>query len=239
MKDERLFRLFQLHRIDEKLLAIKSQAEHLDQGRKESAGIKKLQTDYATELEQYKTLKTKISEKKTASAVATEKIAKFSAQLYDSNSSSKELANLQKEIDMLEELGLQIETNIEELEAEFKPLHAKVTKINAKITELRTTIDEKKAAAVTKHEELKTAFKTVGAQRAAAEAAVELALLKSYNAARAKTGSTGLALVTASNRCAGCGIDVPEKVRDLIYTGRTQPCESCGRILFIHAEALE
>lgn len=240
MTDERLYHLFKLHEIDEKLLGIKARAENLDVGKRELAGIKKVQADYAEDLTHYEDLKKQIAAEHFKAEQASEKIKKFNAQLYNGSIvSSKEVENLQKEIQMLEDLGMQAELKAEELEKENGSLSKKVSKINAKLEELEVSIQQKRLKAEEDHVQLKTAFKEVGGQRAEREAAVEPDLLKVYDAARKKTGNTGMALVTSESRCGACGVPVPERTRDAIRLGKTQQCESCRRVLFIREESLE
>lgn len=238
MTDERLYRVFKLHEIDEALLAIKSKAENLDLGKRELAAVKKIQTDYAEDLSHHDDLKKQLAAEKLKAEQAAEKIKKFSQQLYDGSVvSAKEVENLQKEVAMLEELGLQAESRAEQLETELKASAKKTEKIHAKIAELEQAAADKRAKAQTEHAELKIKFSEVGGLRAAREADVEPELLKFYNAARKRTGTTGLALVTPDNRCSGCGVPVPERTRDAIRIGKTQQCESCRRILFFREEA--
>lgn len=238
MTDERLYRLFKLHEIDEALLTIKNKAEHLDLGKREAAAIKKIQADYAQDLTRYDEVKKALAAEKSKAEQASEKIKKFSKQLYDGSVfSSKEVENLQKEIAMLEEIGFQAETRVEEFEAAQKPLGAKVAKIHAKIAELEKSIADKRKQAEGDHSALKERFKEIGAKRAEREAEVEPDLLKVYEAARKRNGTTGLALVSADGQCSGCGVPVPQRTKDAIRLGKTQQCESCRRVLFFREEA--
>lgn len=238
MTDERLYHLFKLHEVDEKLLGIKARAENLDVGKRELAGIKKVQSDYADDLKKYDDLKKELAAEHLKAEQASEKIKKFSGQLYDGSVvSSKEIENLQKEIQMLEEIGLQAEMRVEELEKINESLSKKVGKINDKLAELELAVKEKRSKAQEDHAALKIAFAEIGGQRAQREAAVEPDLLKIYDAARKRTGTTGVALVSPENRCAACGVPVPERTRDAIRLGKTQQCESCRRVLFFREES--
>ena len=240
MTDERLYHLFKLHEVDEKLLSIKGRAENLDLGKKELAGIKKIRADYASDLELFELKKKEIEQERLKVDIATQKIKKFNEDLYSGNAlNSKEVENLQKEIQMLEQLGLTSEQKIEDLQIELEPLSKRVNKINAKIRELEETAKQKRIQAELEHEQLKAAFKDVGATRHDRESAVEPELIKVYDAARKRTGNTGVALVTPENRCSGCGVPVPERTRDAVRIGKTQQCESCRRVLFIREEAIE
>ncbi|MBX3113523.1 MAG: hypothetical protein KF836_03065 [Fimbriimonadaceae bacterium] len=240
MKDERLYRLYKLHKIDARLIDIKSKAEHLDLGKKEATFAKKLQEENADALARHKDLKSEIEELKVKNEQTEAKIAKFNKDLYDGTIvSAKEVENLQKEISMLEDLAINNALRIEELENELAPLSQTVKTVMAHVEELKKRIVKKRADAEVLHKELQAAFKETGAKRGPLEAEVEPELITVYNQVRKKTGSTGMALVTEAQRCAACGIDIPEKVRDAIQSGRTQQCESCRRILFIHKEAEE
>lgn len=240
MKDEQLYRLFKLHEIDEKLLGIKARAENLDQGKRETAAIKKIHTDYAAEINRSNEIKNLIAEERVKAEQASEKIKKFSGQLYDGSTvASKELENLQLEVQMLEDLGMQAEFRIEELEKEYEPLSKKMEKINAKLAELQNTIESKRVQAIEDHKALKVAFKTVGDQRAERESEVALDVRKVYDSARKRTGTTGLALVTLEGRCSACGLPVAERTQEAIRLGKVQQCESCRRVLFFREETPE
>lgn len=240
MKDEQLYRLFKLHEIDEKLLMIKAKAENLDLGKRELAAIKKIQNDYAADISRANEVKKAIAVERIKADQASEKIKKFSAQLYDGSTvSSKEIDNLQKEVQMLEDLGMQAEFRIEELESENGPLSKKLEKVNAKLAELQATIESKRTQAEHDHKGLKIAFKEIGDQRAEKESMVDLDVRKAYDSARKRTGTTGLALVTLEGRCSACGLPVAERTQENIRLGRVQQCESCRRVLFFREESPE
>jgi predicted nucleic acid-binding Zn-ribbon protein len=240
MKDEQLYRLFKLHEIDEKLLRIKAKAENLDQGKRESAAIKKIQTDYAAEISRSNEIKKLISSERIKADQASEKIKKFSEQLYDGSTvSSKEIDNLQKEVQMLEDLAMTAELQIEALEKENEPLRKKMEKINLKLNELQGTIDSKRLQAVEDHKALKVAFKETGDLREERESQIDLDVRKVYDSARKRTGTTGLALVTLEGRCSSCGLPVAERTQEAIRLGKVQQCESCRRVLFFREEAPE
>jgi predicted nucleic acid-binding Zn-ribbon protein len=240
MKDERLYRLYKLHKVDARLIDIKNKAEHLDLGKKEAAIAKKLQEDNSEALARHKDLKSQIEELRVKNEQTEAKIAKFNKELYDGTIvSAKEVENLQKEISMLEDLAMTNALRSEELENELTPLSESVKTVMAQVEELKKRIVKKRADAEVLHKELQAAFKETGAKRAPLEAEVEPELITLYNQIRKKTGGTAMAMVTDAQRCDSCGIDIPEKVRDAIQTGRTQQCESCRRILFIHKEAAE
>ncbi|MFM9871877.1 MAG: zinc ribbon domain-containing protein [Fimbriimonadaceae bacterium] len=240
MKDEQLYRLFKLHEIDEKLLQIKSKAENLDVGKRELAAIKKINTDYADDISRANEVKKLIAIERVKADQASEKIKKFSGQLYDGSVvSSKEVDNLRKEVEMLEDLGMQAELRIEELEFESGPLSQKIKKINAKLEELHTAIDSKRIQAELDHKALKIAFKEVGEARAERENQVDSDVRKTYDSARKRTGTTGLSLVTLEGRCSACGLPVAERTQESIRLGKVQQCESCRRVLFFREESPE
>ncbi len=236
MSDERLFRLYKLHQVDEKLLAIKARAEHLDVGKRELALAKKLATDNADLLSQAKATKQKLAELTLKEDQANEKLEKFQKQLYDGSiTSSREIAHLQEEIEMLEMLVITTDDDRKALAASSKESSAAAAEIEEKISKLKEQAVKKRSHAEKEHAELQELFKQTGATRASKESEVEKELITAYNNARKRTGNTGLALITPKQDCGSCGIDIPEKVREAVRDGKTTPCLSCGRILFIHA----
>lgn len=236
MSDERLFRLYKLHQVDEKLLAIKARAEHLDVGKRELAVAKKLATDNADLLAEAKATKQKLAELTLKEDQANEKLEKFQKQLYDGSiTSSREIAHLQDEIEMLEMLVVTTDDERKALLTSSKESAAAAAEIEEKIAKLKEQAVKKRAHAEKEHAELQELFKQTGATRASKESEVEKELITAYNNARKRTGNTGLALITTKQDCGSCGIDIPEKVREAVRDGKTTPCLSCGRILFIHA----
>jgi predicted nucleic acid-binding Zn-ribbon protein len=236
MSDERLFRLYKLHQVDEKLLAIKARAEHLDVGKRELALAKKLATDNADLLAEAKATKQKLAELTLKEDQANEKLEKFQKQLYDGSiTSSREIAHLQDEIEMLEMLVVTTDDERKALAASSKESSAAAAEIEEKISKLKEQAVKKRSHAEKEHAELQELFKQTGATRASKESEVEKELITAYNNARKRTGNTGLALITAKQDCGSCGIDIPEKVREVVRDGKTTPCQSCGRVLFIHA----
>lgn len=237
MKDERLYRLYRLHKIDSRLIDIKNQAEHLDIGKRELALAKKLRTESLTDLERHEEVRNRVHQLRTALNQAESKREKFNRDLFSGSVSAKEAENLQREIEMLGDLSVETAIELEEAEAQLAPLTVLVGEVADQIEALTKQASKKRTAAEARHKELQAAFKEVGEKRAAVEAEVEPTLLNAYKSARKRTGNTGMALITEGNQCSECGILIAPKIKESVQLGRTVPCESCGRILFVQAEA--
>lgn len=234
MADERLYKLYKLHKIDAALLQLKSRADHLDAGQGEAAIYKKLDAESKGIREEAGNLRKSAAEIEVREQQAESKLEKFQKQLYDGSLvNPREIENVQKEIEMLETLVVNLDDERKGVLARLEAVASEAGAAEAQMAKAKAAYAEKRDAAKVEHEALVARFREVGLTRAAAEKAVEPALLAVYASSRKKTGGTGVALVTADHRCAECGIDVPEKIREAVQSGKAMGCESCRRILFI------
>ncbi|MBX3112527.1 MAG: hypothetical protein KF857_11000 [Fimbriimonadaceae bacterium] len=234
MRDEGLYLLYKLHLIDAALYDLKQHAAALDVGKEESAKIKALETLIKPVKDELAQVQRETEETETAQKADEEKLARYEKQLYDGSiTNSREVENVQKEIEMLTGLVITLDDKATALRGQAKPLRDKVKQAEAKVAELRQAGLAKQEAAKAEHARLEAEYKQAAAKRPDAAKAVDPGLLRTYEAVRAKTGNTAMATVTPQDRCQHCGMHVPEKALDAIRSGRPAQCEQCRRILFI------
>lgn len=234
MSDEGLYQLYKLHKIDAALLDIKSKAENLDTGKREAALAKQVEAESESVRQAFATAAAKFTELKTKEELALAKLDKFQKQLYSGSlTNPREVENVQKEIDMLENLVVGLDDELKATQAERDHHSAGAKAAEEKIAAAHTAQAAKRKSAEETHHQLQASFREIGAKRADAEKKVAPNLLQLYAAARKKTGSTGMALITADQRCSACGIDIPERTQEMVRDGKPTQCESCRRLLFI------
>lgn len=234
MQDAGLYALYKLHLIDAALHEIKSHAGSLDVGMEEATRYKEIEANSAPERTRVQQIKRDIADAELEQKTLADKVAKYEKQLFDGSlTNSREVENVQKEIAMLKALSEELDGKLLDLYDRAPGLEKQTATVEAELQALAKTIRAKQEAAKAEHERLQAAYQSKGSERAAALAKVEPAMKATYEAIRAKTGSTAMALVTKDDRCAHCGMHVPEKASDAIRTGRVTQCEQCRRILFI------
>ena len=233
MSDEALFRLYQLHQVDEQLVDLKRKAGALDVGQKEIDALK--QRDAASR--EVREEAHKLHEEWKAAVAHREELtakkAKFEKQLYDGSiSNAREIENLQKEVAMLGQLLEKHALGEADLKRRYDAAAPAAQEEDQALRAFKKAALAKQEAAKTEHAALNEAYKKVAAGRAERVAKVSPELLKIYDATRTKTHGTGMALVDDRRNCLACGNPVPERNAALVRLGKVVHCESCRRILF-------
>ncbi|MCB0825347.1 MAG: hypothetical protein KDC26_04095 [Armatimonadetes bacterium] len=241
MPDERLFRLYKLHNVDESLYDIKKRAQNLDTGQEELALMKQIEKEGKSALDKYESLHRQITESENKLAETKNKVTKYESQLYDGSiSSSREVENMQQEIKMLKELAEKTETRLSGLNEEFGPAKEEAQKVARSLKKLKKVIIGKRDEAKAEAEELKVKYREIASTREERLNNVEPELIRAYDAARKQTGSTGMATVESEeHKCSACGNNVADRMLQQIREGKTILCEDCRRILFIVMPGVE
>ncbi len=234
MSDAGLYPLYKLHLLDSALYDLKMQAANLDVGKAESAKIKALEADESGEYSAAKATLADLKDKELEQKTLDEKRAKFEKQLFDGSvTSAKEIEHIQHEIEMLKGLSSNLDDKLLALMDEAPAAKAKVDEVEKEIAITRQTLATKQAEAKELHGEMQARFTAKGAERNALAKTIDESMLRQYEQIRKATGSTAMATVTNLDRCSHCGMQVPEKAKDSIRSGRITTCETCKRILFI------
>ncbi len=233
MQDSGLYRLYRLSQVDAELHRLKRQAAGLDVGQEDAQEYKRIAAESKEIRGKYKALRTEQKDTELKIQSLNEKKDQFEKQLFGGSvNNSKEAGNIQKEIAMLKGLVSQAETRLLELMDEIPPIEAEASIEQKKLDDIKAGIDAKQEQAKVRHGELKKLYKETAAQRAGLEQAVPENILTEYDALRKRIGDPAVATVTDAQRCAGCGVPVPEKVMERLRNDQLTKCESCRRILF-------
>lgn len=233
MSDEALFRLYQLHQVDEQLVDLKRKASGLDVGQKEIESLKQRDAESKAIREEAQRLHTEWKAAVAQREELSAKKAKFEKQLYDGSiSNAREIENLQKEVAMLGQLLEKNALGEADLKRRYDAVAPQAQVEEQALRTLKKAALAKQEAAKTDHAALNEAYKKVAAGRAARAAKVTPDLMKVYDATRVKTHGTGMALVDDKRNCLACGNPVPERNAALVRLGKVVHCESCRRILF-------
>lgn len=234
MSDAGLYPLYKLHLLDSALHDLKMQAANLDVGKAEAAQIKSLEADESGEFAAAKAVLADLKDKELEQKTLEEKVAKFEKQLFDGSvTSAKEIEHIQHEIEMLKGLSSSLDDKLLALMEEAPAAKAKVDGVEKELAIARQALATKQSEAKESHAEMQARYTAKGAERNALAKTIDESMLRQYEQIRKSTGSTAMATVTNLDRCSHCGMQVPEKAKDSIRSGRITTCESCKRILFI------
>lgn len=234
MSDEGIYRLYKLHQVDAKLHQLKSRGGALDVGAKEAALYKKIAADSKPLREKANQLTTKLHELENRRAESKIKADNFETKLYSGSIvNPREVADLQAEVKMLRELDGKLEKEIAEIKPAASAAEAEAALSKKQLAKLKKTVEEKQTAAKAEHAKLHEEYLKLKSEREGVAKQVDAASMREYEAARKKTGNTGLALITEGQRCEACGIDIPEKTLQMVTAGKLVHCESCRRVLFV------
>ena len=235
MSDEGLYRLYKLHQVDAQLHTLKSRAGALDTGNAEAAQYKRIQIETKMVRQKAKQLSDQLTALKDRRADNAAKADKYETQLFDGSIvNPREIEDLLKEASSLRALDPKLEKEIAVLKPDVDEAVENASSANAQLKKLRETVLTKQEKAKALHGALQEEYMKVKATRAEIAKDVDPLIMREYDAARKKTGNTGLALITEDSRCSSCGIDIPEKTRQLVRIGKVMHCESCRRVLFIY-----
>jgi predicted nucleic acid-binding Zn-ribbon protein len=161
------------------------------------------------------------------------KKANENKKLYSSSvTASRELENLQREVEMLErQKGEAEETVLLAMEEATTSLAAAQT-AEADLVALAESYKGIRAAYKTQHTALSTEIATHGEQRTRAAKAVPAPLLARYDAIRARRSGIGAAPLQSDGTCGACHTKLNSNLIDDVRAGQApQVCEYCGRIL--------
>jgi len=226
--------LYELQRIDLELTKAQKTKASLDDGsakrqqveaaRREAEQGNKLFHDASAEMQDKElNLKTVETKRKT-----------FRDKLYGGTvTSPKELESMEKEIEMLGRQKDKLEERIIELldvvEERTSALASAEAGLKQQEDELASHLEKLRQDG----ERLAVRIKELSAEREKALPAVEPALLKRYEAMRARAGGVVVSRVEADS-CSACHTQVMSGLmRELKADKALQTCENCGRILYV------
>ncbi len=231
MPESTLTLLYALHRVDERLLDLQSQANNLDTGQKELAQAKTEQKALEALTAQRDQAKAKLHELEETARQRRAHAEKQEKELYDGKVDARQISAVQIDIEHSRELADKATSEAEPLRAEVAELTTQVEAATTALDEIKKAILRKRKKAQAVHVEIEAAFKEAQGHRAPRASVIPADVLAKYNAIRKRTGGTAMAVLTPNQTCGTCGMSVAERLRDAIHRDQITTCESCQRIL--------
>lgn len=233
-----LRKLWKLHLIDKAILETKKRAENLDVGQAERREYATFAKDYEETSAKAKELSSEQIDLELQQKAIEEKLKKIEKEEFSGKSSSRELANLEKEKEMLKRQRSTHDDRLLELMDDLPPLQAKFDAYETRVNGLKKKISAKRAVAAKDKATLEAHLKDLLGRRPEAAKLVSPALLARYDSIRTRHGGIGMAEVIGAYTCEACGTNIAPKIVDSIEADRLETCESCHLILFHDAGAL-
>jgi predicted nucleic acid-binding Zn-ribbon protein len=224
--------LLTVQEVDSRLDRLKADLAAIDNGSRVAAAYNSLKTEFdalkATALkaqanQQDAELRLKSIEEKSTQVTKT---------LYGGGvSASRELENLQRELDMLARQKADAEVKVlEAMDAAADALNTAHT-TEARLLSLAEKYKRLRAAYKEKQAEVAKEMSAIEAERVEAVKPIPPALLSRYDTTRAKRGGIGVAPLN-DNICGGCQTKLNTNlVHDVREGKKEQLCEYCGRLL--------
>ncbi len=227
-----LRKLWNLHLIDEALHGIRSRAGALDPGRKIIKEIDALQAACDEIAKTSTELHSEQTDLELKQASISEKMKKIEKSLYGGMIiSPREVEAYQKEIEMLRKQRSEMDDRLLELIEIVGPAQAETDKAKKLVDAKKAELQQYQKQIVVEKSRLEGAYKEASAQRAFATAEVPPVLLNRYEPIVKKHG-TGMARITKGRSCEACGLQLGEKIIEMVKDERPVPCEACHRILY-------
>lgn len=157
----------------------------------------------------------------------------YQQKLYQGSiTNARELANMEKEIDMMGRQRSDLDGRVLELMEETEEAREAQTLAEAKAAEAEEHHKQTVAAYQARYKTLDQELVGLNAERQAGAALVEdQAAFKRYETLRAKPGGVGIAKIEAGN-CGGCHMTLSSTViKTVKENAAIQTCENCGRML--------
>jgi predicted nucleic acid-binding Zn-ribbon protein len=232
--DERLNALYELQKIDLELAKLQKMRGALDDGsaKKEEVAASRRSADEAEKL--LRDAASEMQDKDLNLKSVEAKRKTFKERLYAGKvTNPKELSSMEKEI---EQLGRQKDT-LEERILELMDVIEELKKESAAARAVLESKEKEHEAIVQKYNqdltELTAKTKALIAEREKAAAAADPALLKRYETMRTRLGILVISKVE-DGYCSACRTSIPgADLRDLKTGKEIITCENCGRILYL------
>lgn len=225
--------LYELQKVDLRLAAARTALAALDAG----AALRQQLTDYEKRLaaltDVLKKSETELKDSELNLKSVETKKQSFEQKLYTGQvMNPKELASMEKEIEILGKSRGKLDDRILELYEIVETQQADVKKAETIVAQLKERLSQQTAQYEAKSRELNSQIEQLTAERQKSLGAVtDRQILQRYEAVRARYKDSGLAEVQ-DGKCGGCHVGLTSfSIRKLREDAEYQTCESCGRIL--------
>ncbi len=232
---DQLHALFALQQIDTQIQRAKKAQAALDDG---AQAAQQAQAARGTEQSQQDTshrLSAELKDAELKSSSIETKRKSYQQKLYQGTvTNSRELANIEREIEALGRQRSDLDSRILELMEQVEQAQADLTVAQEQAHRAAAHRADTVAKFQSRHEALGLEVAEAVLLRTHAAAAVEdKTLLKRYDDIRTRSSGVGIARIEGSD-CGGCHMTLPAGVIKDVREGRqAQTCENCGRLLTV------
>jgi predicted nucleic acid-binding Zn-ribbon protein len=231
MASAELMRLWKLHEIDSELLDIRRKAANFNPGKDIQARIAELEALDSTVGAKYRNLHSEQIDLDLSVKTLQDKLKKVDKEMYGGTvTSSKEVANLEKEIFSTKKQISDIEERLLVIMDEIGPAKVEADKITAELETRKKQYAAARKEAVALKTQLETRYAELNKARPDAARIIPATMMSKYENIRAKHG-TAMAALKGQN-CGGCGTVQSERIILSARDDKTVVCESCHRILY-------
>lgn len=230
---ETLKALYALQIVDSQIQRSKKAQAALDNGTAATAAAESAHAQAQGRRSDWQKLAGDLKDSELKSAAVETKRKNYQQKLYQGTvTNPKELANIEKEIEALGRQQSDLDGRILELMDGTEQAQAALTVAEEQARQADGHRGAVVSAFRSRHEALDLELTDLARQRLETEAAVEdKALLKRYEAIRAKPGGIGIARIEG-NACGGCHMTLSATSIKAVKEGaQVQTCENCGRLL--------
>ncbi len=224
----------QLYQVQEFDLEIESYEQTLDLTVKqlgENQAVVSAQQNLASEQKQLDELRHR---QRAAEGEVDDLVSKLKAaegQLYGGKvNNPKELASLQREVDLLKARRDKIENGALEIMDRVELIEARVAEAGSELKKLETEWGKRQQQLSAEVEVLKSKIAEISRKRQTAAAEIDAQTLEIYDKLR-KQKSQAVAKVE-QGICRGCRISLPFSDLQQVRSRKLVQCSSCGRILY-------
>lgn len=206
----------------------------MDVGQRQQAEIDKLSPAHNEAHQKLKETQQRITDLELAQKGDDQKRAKIGKELFGGKViNPREVANLEKEIEIIKRKQDVEADSLLELYDELPPLRKAFDELAAKMNKLVAERDEKRKAAVAEKAKIESTFKELSSRRPEATKGISAGLLARYDNIRQHHGGVGMVeIIKKTGNCGGCGTHLPERTVSLLKDDKIALCESCHRLLY-------
>jgi uncharacterized protein len=230
---EQLARLYQLQLIDSDLAQHKAWIADLDDGTRVGQKLAATQAELAHNQKRLRDLETASRSKELELKSADEERQTKSKRAYGGSvADPKELGALERKIDELKRKSDRLEDDLLGLMEQIETLREEVAKQERLVASGTKVYEQTRADYEAARTKLEGKMKTLLAKRQELVPQIDAALLKEYEALRAKLEGVAVSGVDG-NMCKTCKTALPQSTLTQLKMGKTVVrCQNCRRILY-------
>ena len=229
--------LYELQRIDSRIISLERESRDLDPGKRELARLSEIEAERSQVADRLGQTEGEIREAEGRLKTIEEKHNSHRRRLLSGEvKNPKELEALRVEVDSLARTRGTLEERILALMEQVDAVRPQMDEIEARLEKARKTYQVKSGHFAQRKRELEEELDALRAARGAAAAQIDPATLKRYQGITERRGGVAVERVVG-NSTEACRTTLPDQVvRTLRAAEGFQFCEECGRFLVFIAD---